>query len=87
MPSWLTMHTALILMPQSMLCLTIWGAIWIGNRNPHGWMVFMCNQLVWAIWIVMTQSWEFLPGHICLWIVYARNYLCWKSHPSWTHTK
>jgi len=50
-----------------------------GNKHPRAWLVSMGSQALWAVWIVAAQAWGFVPLHLALWVIYARNHRRWRE--------
>ena len=67
-------------LPWLMSAITIYMTVLAGNKSKHAWAVGLFNQALWLLWIVVTQSWGFLPMNAALWVVYARNHFNWNKH-------
>jgi hypothetical protein len=65
-------------LPWLLSAVTIWMTLLAGNKHPRVWLVGLCNQFLWLIWIVISGAWGLLPMNIALWIVYSRNHLKWS---------
>lgn len=65
-------------LPYLLSAITIYTMLLAGNKKQGAWLVGLTGQLLWVIWIVLSESWGLLPMNIALWIVYGRNYLKWK---------
>ncbi len=65
-------------LPWLLSAITIWMFILAGNKKKSAWIVGLCNQFLWLIWIVASSAWGLLPMNIALWIVYGRNYFKWN---------
>lgn len=64
-------------LPYLLSAITI-AQMWMaGNKHPSAWAVAICNQLLWAIWIGITETWGLVPMNIALWVV------CWRNHVKW----
>lgn len=50
-----------------------------GNKHPKAWLIGLCNQLLWLIWIFAVGAWGLLPMNLALWVVYGRNHLKWNA--------
>lgn len=66
-------------LPWLLSAITIYTMILAGNKRRGAWVVGLVNQLLWAIWIVLSGSWGLIPMNAALWIVYIRNYLKWTE--------
>ena len=64
-------------LPWLLSLITIWMTLLAGNRHQHAWFVGIVNQGLWLIWIVLTESWGFLPMNLVLWVLYIRNHFKW----------
>ena len=54
--------------------------MWIaGSKNKNAWPLALANQVLWLIWIVVSQAWGLLPMNLALWFVYVRNLIVWES--------
>jgi len=68
-----------IYLPYLLSAITIYTMFLAGDKNKSAWMVGLINQLLWLIWIILSQSWGLIFGNIALWIVYGRNYVKWNK--------
>jgi hypothetical protein len=50
-----------------------------GNKNKYTWILGLIGQVLWLVWIILTESWGLIPMNIGLWVVYARNHLKWRK--------
>jgi hypothetical protein len=50
-----------------------------GNKHKHGWLLAIGSQFLWAIWIIVSANYGFLPLHILLWFLYIRNHYRWQG--------
>lgn len=73
-------------LPWLLSAITIWMFLLAGNKSKIAWIVGLCNQFLWLIWIVFSASWGLLPMNLALWIVYSRNHLKWASDAKRPHT-
>lgn len=64
--------------PWILSAITIYMFILAGNKKKSAWIVGLVNQLLWLIWIIISENWGLVPMNIALWIVYSRNYLKWR---------
>ncbi len=58
-----------------------------GNKHKSAWLIGLCNQALWLLWIIVTESWGLVPMNVALWIVYYRNHIKWRRDPSSTHPR
>jgi hypothetical protein len=58
--------------------LTMTSSWMVGNKNTAGWIVALCNQVLWFTWIWASRNYGFVPLGIMLTIIYARNYRAWS---------
>ena len=65
-------------LPWLLSCITCYQSFLVGNRDNRGWILAMCNQALWSIWVVGSATWGFVPLNIALWIIYIRNYRKWR---------
>lgn len=65
-------------LPWLLSAITIYMFLLAGNKKKSAWIVGLCNQFLWLIWIVFSSAWGLLPMNLALWVVYARNYLKWN---------
>ena len=70
----------IIYLPYLLSAITIYSLLLAGNRKKGAWMVGLINQLLWLIWIVLSNAWGLLPMNVALWIVYGRNYIKWSGN-------
>lgn len=66
-------------LPWLLSCITIYHSVLAGNKNRAAWAVALFNQALWSTWVVVSETWGFVPLNIALWIVYARNYILWSK--------
>lgn len=64
-------------LPWLLSAITIWMTVLAGNQHRNAWAIGFINQTLWLLWIVLSQSWGFLPMNLVLSAVYARNHLKW----------
>ena len=69
-------------LPWALSAITIWMTVLAGNKHRHAWLVGLCNQALWLVWIVAAQAWGLLPMNIALWVTYTRNHLKWTNKKS-----
>jgi hypothetical protein len=67
-----------VYLPWLLSGLSIWMTILAGNLHRSAWMIGLASQALWLVWIVVTETWGFLPLNAALWVVYARNHLKWN---------
>lgn len=67
-------------LPYLLSAITIYSMLLAGNKKRGAWLVGLVNQLLWLVWIFLTQAWGLLPMNIALWVVYGRNYLKWGAN-------
>ena len=66
-------------LPWLLSALSIWMTLLAGNKHPRTWLVGLVNQVLWLVWILVTENWGLLPLNGVLWVVYARNHLKWNA--------
>ena len=66
-------------LPWLLSTITIWMMLLAGNLHKSAWLVGLCNQCLWMLWIWATETWGLIPLNLALWVVYARNYLKWNK--------
>jgi len=67
-------------LPWLLSVITIYMTVLAGNKARYAWIVGLCNQFLWLIWIVCSGSYGLLPMNVALWIVYSRNHLKWSRN-------
>lgn len=67
------------LLPWLMSALTLYMTFLQGNKNPVGWLVGLFNQILWLLFICITETWGLLPLNLGLWYLYIRNWLKWRD--------
>lgn len=50
----------------------------VGNKNPRGWIIGLCNQVLWFLWQYEGRVWGLMPLWAVMCFIYARNYLRWR---------
>lgn len=45
-----------------------------GSRPRVGWPLALLNQILWAVYSIVTDQWGFLAGAACYAVVFARNW-------------
>lgn len=68
----------IIYLPWVLSGITIWMNILAGNLHKNAWFIGLFGQVLWLIWIVLSENWGFIPLNITLWIIYFRNHLKWN---------
>ena len=66
-------------LPWVMSAVTIYTMFAAGEMKKHTWLVGLCNQVLWATWIITTASWGLLPMTLAITFVYARNHFKWAK--------
>jgi len=65
-------------LPWFLSAITIYMTILAGNMNRNAWLIGLCNQVLWLLWILASGTWGLIPLNITLWVVYFRNHMKWK---------
>lgn len=53
--------------------------MWLAGSNRwQGWLLGLCNQGLWLLFIVAFGAWGLLPLNIALVVVYTRNIVRWR---------
>lgn len=65
-------------LPWLLSAITIWTMFLAGDKSRHTWLVGLCNQALWLVWIIAVEAWGLLPMNAALWAVYIRNHLKWR---------
>lgn len=68
-------------LPWLLSASSIYTMILVGNLNKKSWLLGLWNQVLWLTWIVLSESWGFLPMNLAIWVVYTRNHFRWKRIP------
>lgn len=66
-------------LPWLLSAITIYSMLLAGNKRRGAWIVGLFNQMLWGVWIILSESWGLIPMNIALWVVYARNYIKWSK--------
>jgi len=66
-------------LPWLLSAITIWMTVLAGNKHRSAWLVGLCNQALWAVWIIATSNWGLVPMNAALWVVYGRNHWRWST--------
>lgn len=70
-------HLIVNYLPYLLSAITIWMTVLTGNLHRHTWLLGLANQALWLVWIVVSESWGFIPLNVALWYVYCRNHYKW----------
>lgn len=65
-------------LPWVLSAITLYLNVKVGDRKAWAWSMSLLNQVLWFAWIVLTESWGFLPMNIGLAIVFWRNARKWE---------
>ena len=68
-------------LPWMLSAITVWMNILAGNLHKNAWLLGLIGQVLWLIWILVSQNWGFIPLNITLWVIYFRNHNKWKNKP------
>jgi hypothetical protein len=49
-----------------------------GNKQKAAWIISLISQGLWMWWIIVSETYGFIPLNLCIVIVSTRNYLKWK---------
>jgi hydrogenase-4 membrane subunit HyfE len=60
---------------SSMTLTTMW---LLGKKDHRGWIVGLCSQAVWLLFIFMFAAWGLLPLSVCLTFMYIYNLRKWR---------
>jgi len=66
-------------LPYLLSAITAYSMLLAGNKKRGAWVLALVNQLLWLVWIFLSNTWGLLPMNIVLWIVYSRNYIKWNK--------
>lgn len=58
---------------------TLAGMWLVGQKRSLGWVVGLCNQVLWVTFAVMYQAWGLLPLTCALIFIYTRALLRWRA--------
>ena len=67
-----------VYLPWVLSALTIYSAVLCGDKKASGWIVGLANQVLWATWIIASETWGMLPMNIVLAAIFARNFMKWR---------
>ena len=74
----MTRQALVTYMPVAMSLLTILGYWVIGSKNWKSWYVPLVTQVLWFIWIGLSENWGFLPAAVFLTAIAIRNLFKWR---------
>lgn len=66
-------------LPFLLSAITVWMTLMAGNLHRSAWLVGLCNQALWLVWIVAAGAWGLIPLNVVLWVVYVRNHFKWAA--------
>lgn len=67
------------LIPFATSLVTLWGMYEAGSKRSRGWLIGLCNQALWFVFIVAFGAWGLLPLNVALVVVYSRNLISWRA--------
>lgn len=73
-------------LPWFLSACTVYTMFLAGNKNRMAWTVALVSQVAWAVWIAFSEAWGLVPGHVALWVVYARNWWKWGEEQNKSET-
>lgn len=65
-------------MPFGLSAISAWQMYLTGKLHRQSWLVGMFNQSLWLVYIVISQTWGFIPMNVLFWIVMYKNHQKWK---------
>ena len=65
-------------MPFGLSAISAWQMYLTGKLHRMSWVLGMFNQALWLVYIVISQTWGFVPMNILFWIVMFNNHQKWK---------
>jgi hypothetical protein len=74
----MTRQALVAYMPLVMSLMTIYGYWVIGSKNWKSWYVPLATQVLWFIWIGLSENWGFLPAAFFLTAIAIRNLFKWR---------
>lgn len=66
-------------LPWLLSVITIYMNVLAGNKNNLAWLFGLLNQILWLLWILISENYGLVPMNIALWVVCSRNYLKWNK--------
>jgi len=72
-------HAITVYLPWFLSLITIWLNILAGEKKQSAWLVGLVGQLLWSVWIIVSENYGFVPLNIMLWLIYARNHYLWNK--------
>lgn len=66
-------------LPWVISTVTITQALMAGNKHPKAWVVAIGSQVLWSIWVIVSQTWGLIPLNIALWAIYIINHYKWSK--------
>lgn len=65
--------------PFVLSAVTLYSLFIVGDKNAHGWLISLCNQALWLVWIILIGAWGLLPMNVGMWYVSYRNWRKWTN--------
>ena len=72
-------HAIATYLPWLLSALTIYSAVLAGDKKPAAWTVGIANQVLWAVWIIASETWGMLPMNVVLAVIFVRNFIKWRA--------
>lgn len=66
-------------LPWLLSCITIYMTLLAGNKHPKAWAFGLGNQILWAVWICLSENWGLAPMCAALTFLYLRNHFKWNE--------
>jgi len=66
-------------MPWLMSLISVISLFKAGSKSQNAWLWMLLSQVLWLIWIPITNNWGLLPGAVAYTVVAIRNHYAWKT--------
>ena len=55
------------------------GIYYVGRKTIWGWLVLLCNEVLWITYAVITDPYGFIFSAIAYGVVYIKSFLHWRQ--------
>lgn len=67
------------LLPWATSAGTLLGMWLLAQKRSFGWIVGLCNQVLWVTFAITFQAWGLLPLTVALIYVYTKGLIKWRA--------
>lgn len=67
------------MIPWATSIVTLYAMYVIGKKRWWGWLIGLCNQVLWVTLAVAFKTWGLLPLTVALIVLYTKNLLGWRA--------